>query len=107
MGQYEDQSGKYHGFQYSGSTFSSIDFPGATSTLVSGINDNGQIVGYYVDQAGNYHGFLDSGGSFSSINYPGAPGTFASGINDSGLIVGTYLSDEVNESDGFVATPVQ
>jgi probable HAF family extracellular repeat protein len=71
-------------------SFTQIDYPGAAPTLVTGINNNGQIVGYYVGSCGGcYHGFVDSGGTFSSpIDYPGAGYTLALGINDNGAIVG-------------------
>ena len=38
-------------------TFTTIDVPGATSTLASGINDAGQIVGYGTIR-GETHAFL-------------------------------------------------
>jgi hypothetical protein len=38
-------------------TFTTIDFPGATSTIACGINPRGDIVGDYVS-AGRGHGFL-------------------------------------------------
>lgn len=40
------------------SEFVPIEFPGALSTQVIGINNAGHIVGAYVDQDGNKHGFL-------------------------------------------------
>lgn len=48
-----------HGFlRNPDGSFISIDYPGATSTYVYGINDSGQIVGYYTDGAFNRHGFI-------------------------------------------------
>ena len=38
--------------------YTTIDFPGAIDTTVTGINDSGQIVGIYTDVNGNDHGFL-------------------------------------------------
>jgi hypothetical protein len=110
VGSYVDQAGNQHGFVDSGGTFSSFDFPNATSTVLYGINSGGLIAGSYSDQAGNTHGFVDSGDTFTSIDYPGTEeGTSASGINDSGQIVGAYpsLSGQVNQNDGFLATPTQ
>jgi probable HAF family extracellular repeat protein len=57
------------------STFTSFDFPGATSTTAWGINADGAVVGAYVDSAGKQHGFLLSGGDFTTIDYPGALST--------------------------------
>jgi probable HAF family extracellular repeat protein len=47
--------------QTSTNNFTKIDYPGATGTDVTRINDAGQIVGYYYDSSGNTHGFLLSG----------------------------------------------
>ena len=37
----------YHGFSLTGTTFTPVDYPGAGFTNVSGINDQGTIVGTY------------------------------------------------------------
>jgi probable HAF family extracellular repeat protein len=68
--------------------FHTIDVPGASLTLASGINNPGQIVGSYLDAGGVEHGFLRSGGSFTTIDAPGAVFNQAVGINDAGQIVG-------------------
>ena len=66
--------------------FTTIDVPGATSTVGNGINDAGQIVGTYDNQ----HGFLFSNGSYTTVDVAGVQFTQASGINASGQIVGYY-----------------
>ena len=72
-GQYDDSSGVWHGFLYSGSSFTTVSGPpGATTTVPQGINDAGQIVGYYLELKGNAHGFIDSGGQFTTIDDPSA-----------------------------------
>jgi uncharacterized membrane protein len=95
-------------------TFTTVDFPGAGVTGVTGINTAGDMVGYYGvnDNEPHKHGFLLRNGTFTSIDYPGAYATFAYGINDSGLIVG---SAEFNSGltalgftyDGTTFTPFQ
>jgi uncharacterized membrane protein len=50
--------GHNHGFLLTGSEFTSIDFPGAFLTAVSGIDNRGDIVGVYVDTNRQGHGFL-------------------------------------------------
>src|SRR2546426_1640139 len=72
------------------SSFTTIDFPGATSTQTWGINPRGDIVGFYVS-AGVTHGFLLSGGVFTTIDFPGATLNIANGINPRGDIVGSYV----------------
>ena len=87
-------------------TFTTRDVPGSLggSTIASGINDAGQIVGQYMDAAGQ-HGFLYTpGAGFTSIDAPAATGgTYASGINNAGQIVGNYYDS--TGSHGFLYTP--
>jgi probable HAF family extracellular repeat protein len=59
VGYYFDAAG-VRGFVSTGTTaddFTPIDFPGASATFASGINNSGQIVGWYTDETGT-HGFL-------------------------------------------------
>ena len=60
-----DRSGASHGFVVSNpltqAKWQSIDDPnGIGTTVVNGINDKGDLVGFYVDAAGNTDGFLAS-----------------------------------------------
>jgi hypothetical protein len=52
--------GVVHGFYRDvDGSYTALDVPGANqTTLASGINDAGLIVGYYVDSNRNEHGFL-------------------------------------------------
>ena len=68
----------------------SINYPGATATLLNGINNKGEAVGSYNDVLGRSHGFLYSNGVYSTLDYPGASSTSLHGINDDGVIVGIY-----------------
>jgi probable HAF family extracellular repeat protein len=75
--------------------FTTFVVPGASSTVASGINDGGRIVGYFDDATGR-HGFVYSGGVFTAFDAPGAYfngayDTAATGINDSGQIVGYFF----------------
>jgi len=76
----------YHGFLKDGDTYTSFDYPGATSTEFIDINNQGVILGRYNDSTG-YHYFLKNGNNYTSIDYPG---TRPYGINDAGQIVGQY-----------------
>jgi len=73
------------------STFTSLDVPGATTTVAQGINADGAVVGAYVDSAGRQHGFLLRGGTFTTIDYPGALTTGVRGINSQGDMVGVHV----------------
>ncbi|MGZ8493871.1 MAG: hypothetical protein ACXWZS_16835, partial [Gemmatirosa sp.] len=70
-----------------GYTFTTIDYPGASSTSLTGINAAGQIVGGHVtdDRIG---GFLYDHGVFTPLAVPGATGMAARGIDGAGRIVG-------------------
>jgi uncharacterized membrane protein len=70
-------------------TFVDIDFPGATGTGASQLNDHGQIVGIYFD-VDNIHGFLMDNGLFATIDAPGSTRTLPEGINNRRQIVGAY-----------------
>ena len=59
VGTYVGQDGKFHGFIQEGSTFSTIDCPGAVSTIAWGINADGQIAGN-CDIANARYGFVAS-----------------------------------------------
>jgi hypothetical protein len=74
-------------------TFSTIDFPKATSQSSNGINDQGQIVGEYIDGKNVFHGYELNKGKFTTLDVPfsGATGTAAIGINNSGDIVGGWI----------------
>ncbi|MBZ5622105.1 MAG: right-handed parallel beta-helix repeat-containing protein [Acidobacteriia bacterium] len=74
--------------------FRTIDYPGATSTQVNGINDAGDTVGFYVDAAQKTHGFLLKQGKFTSLDFTGATATQGRAINNVGDIAGYYTYDD-------------
>jgi len=87
--------------------FMSFDAPAwGAATVIDGINNHGQAVGYYVTglQSGpTYHAFtLQSDGSgFASIDRPGAAQTGAGGINDLGVVAGVSV-DASFATTGFL-----
>src|SRR5580698_5579819 len=81
--------------------FLTIDVPGATSTLVLGINNEGQMVGSYSDANNMTNGFELTGGVFTTIDFPGATLMIASVINNVGDIVGSY-NDSRGVGHGFL-----
>ncbi len=84
-----------------GPTYTTVDFPGASSTLAWSINKSGDIVGSYTI-ASVTHAFKLSGGRFTTIDYPGATSTDARGINNRGDISGIYNAGGM--SHGFLLT---
>ena len=81
--------------------FTTIDYPGAASTLAWAINNKGDVAGGYIMANGARHGFLWSGGHLSSIDFPGAANTEVFGLNDTGDIAGDYYNTS-GFTHGFV-----
>jgi hypothetical protein len=99
----------YSSFLYNGTTFTPIAYPGAASTIVQGINDSGEAVGFYT-LAGQTWGFTYKNGTYTSVMYPGSSETDLLGISNNGEIVGSYTcsSGTCSLSDpAFFATPTQ
>jgi hypothetical protein len=69
-------------------TWTTLDYPGATQTYVSGISGN-NIVGYY----GSSRGFLYDGTNWTTIDMPTAKATVIRGISGN-KIVGEYLPSD-------------
>jgi probable HAF family extracellular repeat protein len=86
-----------------GTTFTTVDVPGALYTYAYGINAAGQIVETFYDAMGYSHGFVTDGATFTTVDVPDRTGTTAYGINMAGQIVGTF--DDDTGTHGFVATP--
>ena len=82
--------------------YTTIDYPGATSTSAWGINNRGDVVGVYTLADKTVHGFLWRGGQLTAIDFPGAAATDAWGINSQGDILGDYTLDGVTHT--FVLT---
>lgn len=88
-------------------------FPGATTTIVFGINDDGVIAGSYRDSDGIEHGFFGPlNGTYTSFDYGGtSSGTEPRALNDDGVIVG-FATDPnfavgqefLRETDGSLKT---
>jgi hypothetical protein len=47
-----DAHGYQHGFLYENGTYLTVDAPGAFSTVITSVNDAGQIAGYYYNSTG-------------------------------------------------------
>jgi probable HAF family extracellular repeat protein len=110
VGSYTDAQQLTHGFLHDATGFHTIDYPGQTenpSTGVSGINDQGTIVGgfgIFFGAGSGSEGFVLQNGQFTEIAFPGAVITAANSINNQGEIVGDYAilgSDNVPVFHGF------
>ena len=66
----------------------------------TGINNEGQVVGYFYNSSGK-HGFLYSNGVYTTLDDPLGTNTALQGINDLGQIIGSY--DDTNSTlQGFL-----
>jgi probable HAF family extracellular repeat protein len=94
VGYFYDSTGT-HGFSKTGSSFTTLNYPGAPSSFAEGVNNKGDIAGWYSDSSRG-HGFLYNGGVYTAINDPSATVfTSAQGINNKDQIVGFYQSDTI------------
>ena len=59
------------GFVDCGGTFTSLAYPGSTGTVLAGIKNAGNIVGYAFGINAYSNGFYLSGGTFSPLHVPG------------------------------------
>ena len=87
-GNFTDASGVRRGF--SGDEI--IEYPGATETYATFVNDVGNVVGSYVDAEGIYHVYVRGpGGSFATLDIPVGSDPeyfFLQGINNALVAVG-------------------
>lgn len=107
VGNYYDTTSAHHahGLVISGTSTATVNYPGATDTVLRGINYWGSIVGVYLDSSGNWRGFELKNGKFTKIDYPGAISTSPSSISDKGVIVGSYMTGHLGTAGhghGFV-----
>ncbi len=91
------------GFVYHEGVTTYLHVPGATTTIVNGINDRGQIAGWYTSGEDYLdHGFVYDNGVFTTIDAPNAFVTYIFGINDRGQVVGYYIDNDFTFLRGFV-----
>jgi hypothetical protein len=99
-----------NGFLDVGGTFTTLNAPGASSTMLLGINNNGLIVGTDTDAAGNQHGVIynELTHSWTVLDAFGLTSNFTTfnGVNDLGQIVGFYTQDFGNGNTiGLLVSP--
>jgi hypothetical protein len=94
-------TGGAHGFVYNGTSYTTLDFPGADTTGAHAIDGN-NIVGIYV-VSGASHGFLYNGTTYTTLDVPlvGASGTSANGISGNNIVGYYHDSSGVH---GYLAT---
>jgi hypothetical protein len=109
-GFYVASSGETVAFTATAHTFTTLVYPGSSSTSALGINDKGEVVGVYTVGTSStppMHGFTWSRSQgFREVNDPhGVNGTTINGVNDKGDLVGFYVDPSNGFTDGFLAKP--
>lgn len=107
-GFYNDTNGNSHGYLWQSGAPTTIDFQGAASTQILGLNNRGQAVGSYTDSQKVTHGFVYDWHmhTFQQIDVPGSTSTVVNGINKHGWLVGFYTdNNSPMNTIGFVAKP--
>ncbi len=99
VGGYNDAGNVAHGFILDGGKYTTLDYPGAPGTNLTGLNPSGEMSGFYCSDpacgttgnATTNHSFtVSKKGAFTSFDPPGAVSSTASTVNPSGAIVGAY-----------------
>lgn len=90
----------------SSGAYTFLDYPGADSTFIEGINNSGVVAGSY-DISGVSHSFIWSAGAgFTNFDVPFGFNTELWGIDNRGNLVGDYIDPQQGTIRGFVATAV-
>jgi hypothetical protein len=104
VGGYLDAGGVSRGFVLKGGEFTTLDFPGAAGTILTGISSLGEISGESCEAAlcnTTTHSFLRSvKGVFTSFDPPGAVSSAASTVSILGEVVGVY-TDSAGNTHGY------
>jgi hypothetical protein len=110
VGGYNDASSVSHGFVLAAGNYTTIDFPGAAGTTLTGLNPSGEMSGFSCSDpacgtTGNSttnHSFtVSKKGAFTSFDPPGAVSSTASTVNPSGAVVGAY-TDRGGVTHGYL-----
>jgi uncharacterized membrane protein len=86
VGSYQDSKGS-HGFRLTGSTYKTLNVPGATATFAAGINNKGHIVLYWQDKMDNSESSIWNGKTYKTIDVPGATNTMAMDLDNADDVV--------------------
>ena len=100
VGRYDTPDNVAHGYLLRDGTLTTIDYPGTTFTVATGINSSGHIVGRYLGADGLFHGFALIDGEFHTIDHPDGVSIHAIGINARGDLAG-YYQDAAGRFHGF------
>jgi uncharacterized membrane protein len=105
----ETRLGLWRGWQYRKGAYEFVDFPGATGTMLMGMNSAGDVIGFaWMPEPGGTVNFIRRGGSFAYVELTGIDGLASfriHEINNAGMMVGT-LQGADGHGRGFLARPI-
>ena len=107
VGNYVDSEGITLGYLLSDGEFQRIRYPGAEITLLSSINNAGDIVGLFFDEQTDTEAhFIRKGSRFHEVKFPeGLINPFVRAAMDNGrVLVGTVYLESDGGGHGFVRT---
>jgi hypothetical protein len=104
-GVFTDAKGVEHGFVYGAGRYVTFDMPEpATSITVTGINNEGRVVGSYTGGAdGKEHGFIYNGSTVTAIGGFKTDGLISVALNKSSDMVLTINSSRNDESPDYLS----
>ena len=75
---------------------------GATNTLATSLNENGDVVGWFTDSNNAQHAFIrHGGGEIDTFDIPGGMYPTPTSINDVGEITGNVYVPDIGDTAGF------
>lgn len=89
-----------HGLLWDNGIWNQIDYPGASRTRITGVNDSDVVVGVFGLTSTPNRSFFYRNGVFKEIKYWKATDLLVNDINNKGMIVGCF-KDATGKSRGF------
>lgn len=89
---------------WDGAAYTPVAYPGASGTVVRGLNNHGDVVGEYTDSGGVVRAFVRFEGVFIALDFPDAARASVRGVNDTRHAVG-YVEAADRSRRCFVRAP--
>jgi hypothetical protein len=100
--QYNHTEERYHGVIWEDGVYTVYDAPGAYSTQLVDITNDGTVLGQGYTEDGGFFNFVDDGRDITRIEYDVGVPTYAYGMNERGQVVGNYEDLEEETYKNFL-----
>lgn len=108
VGSLVDAQSVVHGWRISSGVLSIIDRPGAATTQIFSIDNNGRMAGQWIAASGEQHAFLYDGQTWDDLVLPQSVSNYFWGQNGLGWVVGSWWDNVSTHGllvhDGHYAT---